>query len=292
MSLSRLWLVYRFPRFYPPFSLLKEVAWFFFLGILLGNVGCVTPPAVPDSPIRKTTGHQLLEKLDQKEQAITSLKALFRANLQGEGFPISYRVDGVFLYKRPHTIRLKGFTRFGGILFNFLLNGDRYRLVLPNEKQVFVGDVGDLHPSNAVNLPVQLSLRAMEIVLGKVRGAPEDSVTFVEDGNRYRFDVHEVSHGQNLQGLPLLTKRVWVDGQHLQVNQVEYLSIQGEKTLAIHAKDFRRVKDASPIEHTTIILPYQVQAENFREQGSVALEFQEIVANVQLDPKEFGLASF
>jgi len=259
---------------------------------ILWGGGCVSSTTVTELPKRHTTAKQLLVKLDQKEQAISSLKALFRANLEGEGFPVSYRVDGVFLYKRPHTIRLKGFTRFGGILFNFLLKGDRYRMVLPSENQVFVGDVGDLHPSNSVSLPVQLSLRAMEVVLGKVRGTPEDLVTFLEDGNRYRFDVQESSQGQNFQGYPRLTKRVWVDGQHLQVNQVEYLSSQGDMTLAIHAKDFRRVKDASPVQSTTIVLPYQVQAENFREQGSVELEFQEIVANANLDPKEFGLASF
>ncbi len=254
-------------------------------------LSCTTLEEKDTMPVREFSADQLLQKLNQNEAAIGSLKALFRANIHGEGVPVSYRVDGVFLYKRPSTIRLKGLSRFGGLVFDFLMDRDRYVLHLPQENQSYSGEIGRERFSGSMGLPVHLILRAMDVVLGKVQEDRDRPIVLEEDGDRYRFDVDVRPTDQDMER-PWSVRRVWVDRRHVQVSQIEYLSADGVSILNVEADDFRRARDASPVERTTIVLPYHLEAVDQQEDGVVSLSFQEMVVNLPLAPKEFGLNRF
>ncbi|MFB3136966.1 MAG: hypothetical protein ACE1ZJ_03525, partial [Nitrospirales bacterium] len=109
---------------------------FFLSGILFALSNCAPLPQRPAISVKPAIAEQLLVTLRQKESAILSLKGLLRIHIQGDGVPISRRMDGVLLYRRPRLIRLKGFSPLGGLVFDFLVNRDHYTLHIPKEGQV------------------------------------------------------------------------------------------------------------------------------------------------------------
>ena len=139
-------------------------------GLCVFSSACAIYPPPPELPIREATADELLEQLHQKASAIHTLKGLFQADLQGDGWPLSYRLNGVFWYQKPGMIRLKGFTRLGGVVFDFSLDHHRYELSLPGERQRVTGNIRELDGQGGLAAPIRLSLIALETLFGSGGG--------------------------------------------------------------------------------------------------------------------------
>ena len=117
------------------------------VGVLCLSLGACAgrapAPRVEPAPARAPvlTPQQVLATLHAREANITSLKGLFQADVEGSFSPFSHSIQGTLFYQRPRSIRIKGFTRFGGTLFDFLLNGRPYSLHTADRLYPIVGRV-------------------------------------------------------------------------------------------------------------------------------------------------------
>ena len=142
-----------------------------------------------------------------------------------------------------------------------------------------------------IGVLVKLSLQAMDTLLGKVGNVDQGQLYVVEDGDQYRIEVWPSSTEDDLADEEII-RRIWVGRNPFQVNQLEHLSSDGEIIVVVQAEDFRPVRKPAPLENSTIMLPFQVVAEDRLGEKSVSLKFQEIIANAPLEAKEFGLTKF
>jgi len=262
---------------------------------LTGLTGCPsTPLPKPEpEPIFTPTYSQeeLLAALQAKEEAIVTLKGLFQADIRGEGIPFAQSINGTVMYQRPNSLRLKGFSRFGNVLFDLLLKQNHFALRVEGEQGVFSGRVSELEEAKGAHLPIQLSFRALAVILGKVQLSDEtEQVRFLENPDEYQFQVMPM-HAKPGSQL-LWTQHIHVDRRVTQVSQVDYLRQDGQMVVSIRASDFRRVLDAAPVQTQTLLLPYAVQAENFKEKGTVSMKFLEMLANGPLDAITFSFSKF
>ncbi|NKB82479.1 MAG: hypothetical protein GKS05_11450 [Nitrospirales bacterium] len=255
-------------------------------GLCLSVSACAIHPPQPTLPIREATADQLLAQLHQKESAIHTLKGLFRADLRGDGWPLSYRLNGVFWYQKPEMIRLKGFTRFGGLVFDFFLKHNRYTLSVPGERQYITGTLRDLEDNEGFAMPIRLSLMALETLLGRVVDKGDHDVKFFEEEDQYRFDVSNSSLNTLGSQVPSI-RRIWVDRRNFFVNRLECFTMMGEPTVAIRAEDFRPVLNGSLLEAETFMLPFHLYAVNKQDNGEVSLSFQEIIANRPIEQSQW-----
>lgn len=258
---------------------------------LLFVSGCSLFPRQPTAPLLTATAEQLVDMVRDKEAAILTLKALFRAKIQSSDLPVTQQLTGVLFYQRPDRIRLKGFTRMGGVIFDFILDDDLYLLTLPSTGQFAIGRIGDLDEANEIAKSIQLSLLALDAVLGNVLNATDETLVFAEDGDRYRLDQGSVFIDARFAREPL-ARRIWVERQNLYVDQVDYLTPDGETALTVESEDFRPVRQDSPSQPSTIVLPFRVTAEDVQDSGAITLRFREIVANSQLNGEQLGRVRF
>lgn len=260
---------------------------------LTGLLSCAAPAhRLPRVDVPRLPADQVLLKLQEKEAAIRTLKGLFRAKVAGTDVPIASRLDGVFFYQRPSLLRLKGFAGFGNLLFDVVVEDDAYTLVLPGEKQVFVGRWGAFTEVGKEQLPIQMSMRALQVILGQVQESPEDQIDAEWLGDRYEFTVTPAENGHEGRLVPPYRRRIVVDGQQFQVRHLDYLAAEGTVTFSVEAEDFRRVRNDAPVEEMTITVPFQVKATDYLADGTVILDFQEMVANAALKAKDFAIVRF
>ncbi|MGH7233233.1 MAG: hypothetical protein ACREJU_18020, partial [Nitrospiraceae bacterium] len=142
------------------------------------------------------TAEQLNALLREREAAVQTMKGLFRAQIQGPGIPIAQRVEGAMFYRRPDAMRLQGFNRLGGGLFEFILGTDLYALRLPTG-QVYSGRPSELERIGKIARPFQLSILAMSGVVGTHRVTESERADVSVDGDRYRLDVFAGPLGQS-----------------------------------------------------------------------------------------------
>ena len=246
--------------------------------------GCTTPPVRPMLPLDSETTNLVLQVLRQRESDIEALKGLFYASITGSILPISQNLNGVLFYRRPHTIQLKGFTRIGGTIFEFLRETDHYQLHLPSAGKFVSGRVSELNQAGEFRQVVELSLRAMDAILGRIDGLGRGYVAFYDDGERIRLEVPPEGSGEDPSADSFIT-RVWVSKNTFDVVQVEYLIEDEEVAMTVQCSDFREVKQASERSTASIRLPFQIRAEDFQSSGgSMTLIFQEMVANADSAP--------
>lgn len=261
------------------------------IAILPTFYSCAALPQQSITQIEEARAEQVLATLHKKEADILSLKAIFRVDIHGAGFPISKKIDGVLLYQRPNMIRLKGFSPLGGLIFDFLVGGERYTLRFPKKNLMFAGKAGDFSGGEETRMLVQLSLRAMAILLGKVVMAEDRKVDFIEDGDQYLIKVLSSPPGGGYVSEKII-RQIWIDRHDLQVNEFNDLSLDGEVVAIVQATDFWIVRDASMPENLSIILPYKIVADDRLGEGVMSLKFQEIIVNDNLEIREFSHTQF
>ena len=280
-----------------PHPLTWKIYWQWSLVLLLTLIGLTGCPSVPipkqepDTIFAPTySQEELLAALHAKEAAIATLKGLFQAEIRGDGIPFAQSINGTVMYQRPNSLRLRGFSRFGGVLFDLLYKQNHFAIRVEGEEGVFTGKVSELEGAKGAYLPIQLSFRALAVILGKIEFSNADQVRFLEQANEYQF--HVIPMHPPSGSLVFLTQHIHVDRRFTQVSQVDYLMPDGRVAISIQASDFRRILDATPIQTQTLLLPYSVRADNYEEKGNVSMQFLEILANGPLDADVFSFSKF
>ncbi|MFO0773947.1 MAG: hypothetical protein U0172_04685 [Nitrospiraceae bacterium] len=208
--------------------------------LTVAGCGTVPPPTTTPQvggPLQTVSAKELVSLMQTRADATRSAKGLFQAKIKGPGLLLPARIDGTVFYQRPDAMRVRGFSFFGGELFELVLNGDRYRLALPTERREMRGSVSELGQVEKFGRPVQLSLWAVYGALGLTTVAPQDRVTLTQDGDRYRLDAVGAP-GSSLDGV---ARRLWFDRSNLLLVQEEWLGANGQVEATMRYEDFRPV---------------------------------------------------
>lgn len=250
------------------------------LALLVMVSGCAVFSVQPEVPLNDEVTQWVLDSLRQRESRIQSVKGLFRASVSGSSvLPISQNLDGVLFYERPYLVRLRGFARVGGTMFEFQRNGDYYQLSIPPAGKAVKGQITTLDASQDVSRVVELSLRTMDAILGKIEDRDGSKILLYQDGERFRLDIKRMIETDG-NASDSLTTRVWVNRDTFDVVQVEYLMEDDEIVMVVECSDFRVVKSQDPSTSSPIRLPFHIRAEDLRSLGgSMTLTFQELAAN-------------
>ena len=266
------------------------------IAVCLLLASCTLPRSGPDGPLKQATAEELTALLRQREAALQSMKGLFSAKVRGGVIPIASRVEGTVYYRRPNALRLRGFTPIGGELFEFVQADDLYKLRLPTMGRVLIGRESEMEEMGKLARPFQLSVWAVNGVLGASSLGLGETVKLVEDGERYRLDVYMLPNGA-VRGR-MLVRRLWFDRRTLLVVQEDRLGGDGEVDATIHYEDFRSLDNQATQSLPEksgrgpfLIRPFKISLEDGRGQGSVQVIFHEMVPNHPIKPEELGQLS-
>jgi hypothetical protein len=250
-----------------------------------------------DEPLRQATLQELTNLLAERQAAMHSMKGMFSAKLTGGILPIGQRVEGTVFYQRPDAIRLRGFTAFGGELFEFVQADDTYRLRLPTMGREFNGRRSEPEKMGKLARAFQLSVWAMSGVIGTTALAPSERAVLIEDGDRYRLDVYTMG-GDHGVAPSTPVRRIWFDRRLLVVVREERLSAAGDIEAVMQFEDFRPV--GGPLAEMVVrgsegagqsdrlLRPFKISMKDGQGQGSVQLTFHEIIPNAAIQPGELG----
>ena len=144
------------------------------------------------TPVLQDQRQQVLEALRQKEATIRTLRGLFQASVSGSGIPFSQRFNGMMSYATPDTVHLRGFLKFGVPMLDFHREGNAYELYFPAENQVITGQVEGDSAHTEWDQTVQLSIRALDAVLGKIGGLEDGDIHVFQGDTHYRLDMAEI----------------------------------------------------------------------------------------------------
>lgn len=259
-----------------------------FLAILcLIAAGCTAISSREDLPLRQATVEELTGLLRQREIAVQTMKGLFSAKVRGGIIPIATRVEGAVYYRRPNTMRLRGFTAIGSELFEFHQADDQFTLRLPTMGRVLSGHPTDMSEMGRLARPFQLSVWAMSGALGTGTVGANETATLVEDADRYRLDIS----GSSNSGVPVVQRRLWFDRQHLLVVKEDRLTETGAIDATIQYEDFRAVGEVAGVPIGTdgrLLRPFKILLEDGQGQGSVHVTFHELIPNATLKPTELA----
>jgi hypothetical protein len=215
------------------------------------------------------------------------MKGLFSAKVRGGIIPIATRVEGTVYYRRPNAMRLRGFTAIGSELFEFVQADNQYTLRLPTMGRVLSGHPGDLSEMGKLARPFQLSVWAMRGVLGTGSVGADETVSLVEDADRYRLDIS----GPGGNGSALVHRRLWFDRQTFLVVKEDRLTETGDVDATIQYDDFRAVGEPDAVgaaAGSRLLRPFKILLEDGRGQGSVQVTFHELIPNTALKPNELA----
>jgi len=258
-----------------------------FMVMIVLIAGCTTTPPSEERPLKQATVEELTVLLRQREAAVNTMKGLFSARVRGGIIPISTRVEGAVYYRRPNSMRMRGFTAIGSELFEFVQADGRFTLRLPTMGRVLSGNPSDMSEMGKFARPFQLSVWAVGGVLGTGSIAMNETARLSEDGEQYRLDVS----GPLLDGTQAILRRLWFDRQTLLVVKEDRLTDTGDVDATIEYEDFRavgEVPDGSIAADNRLLRPFKISLEDGRGQGSVHVTFHELIPNGTLKPSELG----
>lgn len=241
--------------------------------------GCALFAPHEEVQLKQATAEELTALLSQREAAIQTMKGLFSAKVRGGIIPIASRVEGAVYYRRPNAMRLRGFTPVGGELFEFVQADDQFRLRLPTMGRVLSGSPSDMREMGKLARPFQLSVWAMDGVLGTGKITQDETVALVEEGDRYRLEVF----GLSPNGVQFKRRQLWFERQALQVVREDRFTESGTVEATIQYEDFRAIGEAEVVlsggDNTRLLRPFKILLEDGRGQGSVQVTFHEMIPN-------------
>ena len=263
------------------------------LGPLVLLSGCAMLGPKEEIPLKRVTVEDLTVLLRQRDAAVHSMKGLFSAKVRGGLIPILSRVEGTVYYRRPNALRLKGFTPFGGELFDFVQADEWYKLRLPLEGKVYAGDQADLKDQGSLARFSQLSAWAVGGLFGANALARDETAKLVLEKGLYRLDVYGVARGVGHSSRSLL-RRLWFD-RRLLVVQEDRLGEGGEIEATIHYDDFRPLDAGGAASSQTLadadtrlLRPFKISLEDGRGQGAVQVTFHELHQNQAITAEDLG----
>ena len=231
------------------------------------------------TPVSEDQSRYVLESLRQKEATIRTLRGLFRASVSGSGISFSQRFNGMMSYASPDQVHLRGFLKFGVPMMDFHREGNSYELYFPAENQIITGQVNGGPVQTEWDQTVQLSIRALDAVLGKIAGLGSEEVRVLKDTTHYRLDMAAVGSDDSATQEDFIV-RTWVDAQTLELTLIEYSRSYDEVVVSVECEDYRDVGAPVASAQGPIRLPFVVKATDHRSSGgSITLSFQEFVLN-------------
>ncbi len=259
-------------------------------GVLLKNLsivvvclwfsGCVGMHQGSFTVVPDDQSMRVLDSLRLKESAIRQLRGLFQASVSGAGIPFSQRFNGMMSYDSPDRVHLRGFLRFGVPMMDFHREGNTYQLSFPAENEVITGQVNGGPMETPWDQTVQLSVRALDAVLGKISGLSQGEIRVLKGETHYRLDLTD--HPESVRATPEeFLVRAWVDTQTLALTEIEYRRATDDEVLvSVECNDYRTVNESVASDQASIQLPFVVTATDHRSNGgSITLTFQEFVLN-------------
>lgn len=252
--------------------------------------GCAQFAPHEEVQLKQATVEELTALLSQREAAIQTMKGLFSAKVRGGIIPIASRVEGSLYYRRPNAMRLRGFTAVGGELFEFVQVEDQFRLRLPTMGRILSGSLSDMNEMGKLARPFQLSVWAMGGVLGTGKVANDETVTLVEEGDRYRMEVS----GPSPSGAQFMRRRLWFERQSLHVVQEDRLTESGAVEAAIQYNDFRTIGEVEAVSNDggrRLLRPFKIFLNDGKGQGSVEVRFHEMTPNLPLTAADLAQVS-
>ena len=263
------------------------------LGPLVLSAGCAVVGPKEELPLKQVTVEDLTVLLRLRNASVHSMKGLFSAKVRGGLIPILSRVEGTVYYRRPNSLRLKGFTPFGGELFEFVQADEWYRLRLPLEGKVYTGAQADLKDQGNLARFSQLSAWAIGGLLGANALARDETAKLVLEKSRYRLDVYGVVRGVGHSPRSLI-RRLWFD-HRLLVVQEDRLGGDGEIEATIHYDDFRVLAEGGAVSSQAVadadtrsLRPFKISFEDGRGQGAVQVTFHELHQNQTITAEDLG----
>jgi len=244
--------------------------------------GCALFAPHEEARLKQATVEELTALLSQRETAIQTMKGLFSAKVRGGIIPIASRVEGSLYYRRPNAMRLRGFTPVGGELFEFVQASDQFRLRLPTMGRVLSGSSSDMSEMGKLARPFQLSVWAMDGVLGTGKITKDETVALVEEGDRYRLEVF----GPSPNGVQIMRRQLWFERQTLHVVREDRLTESGAVEATIQYQDFRAIGDGR------LLRPFKIVLEDGKGQGSVQVTFHEMIPNQPVTAADLAQVSF
>lgn len=258
-------------------------SWFFLrafcLTALLSFSGCAGLFQEPLTAIPEDQRQSVLEALRQKEDSIRTLRGLFQASVSGSGIPFSQRFNGTMSYVSPDRVRLRGFLRFGVPMMEFHREGNEYQLYFPAENKLVAGKMDGGDEGTQWDQTVQLSIRALDAVLGKISGLAGADIRISKNPTHYRLDwiAEQTADDATQEGFLV---RTWVDAKTLELTSIEYRQSYDDVVISVECEDYRDVKSPLASEQARVRLPFVVTATDHRSGGgSITLNFQEFVLN-------------
>lgn len=260
--------------------------------------GCALIAPKEEVQLKRATAEELTALLREREAAVQTMKGLFSAKIKGGMLPIAQRVEGAVFYRRPDAMRLQGFTALGSELFEFVLLQDQYKLRLPTMGKVFTGRPSEPEQMGKIARPFQLSVWAMNGVMGATTVGKHERATLAEEGDRYRLDVFRASPSGAATSSGLI-RRIWFDRRTLLVVQEDRLTSTGEVEAVLQLDDYRAVgvseigvqNDGSQASDQRLLRPFKVTMEDGQGRGSVQVTFHEMIPNAFLKPGDLGQVS-
>ncbi len=252
-------------------------------GLLVGLAllaGCAKTPVAPPVPMAPSpvTAEELVAKLQEREAAVRTLKALFTVEASGSKLKSPQRMEAALVYQRPGTIRLQAFARLGFPLFDLMLADGQYHLLFPLQGKTHKGPVSELDRKSGVGAPVALGLQATMGSLGGVI-LPTDHVSLRDENNQYVLDVMAET------GLNRVARRLWFAQKTLDIVRQDLFDASGNvaATMAYQHHHVVGSTSAGPL-----TWPSRVLAEDGRGQATLVLTFHEIIPNPELTSQDWG----
>lgn len=249
------------------------------LALLLLIPGCAGFLPGSYTAVSEDQSRYVLESLRQKEATIRTLRGLFQASVSGSGIPISQRFNGMMSYASPDQVHLRGFLRFGVPMMDFHREGNAYKLYFPAENQMIRGQVDGGPDQTEWDQTVQLSIRALDAVLGKITGLASREIRVLKDPTHYRLDMAAVGSDDSGTQEDFIVS-TWVDAETLELTLIEYSRSYDGVVVSVECEDYRDVDAVTASAQGPIRLPFVVKATDHRSSGgSITLNFQEFILN-------------
>lgn len=242
--------------------------------------GCARVPVAPQAPATPAavTAEELVAKLQEREAAVRTLKALFAVEASGGQLKTPQRMEAALVYQHPGTIRLQTFARLGFPLFDLMLIDGQYQILFPMQGKTQKGPVSELDLKGGVGTPIALGLQA---TLGSLGGAilSTDQVYLRDENSHYVLDVM-AEPGRNT-----VARRLWFERKTLEIVRQDLFDASGGLQATMVYQNYRAVgtTTAGPL-----TWPSRVQAEDGLGQAKLVLTFREIIPNPALTPQDWG----
>lgn len=247
------------------------------LALLAGCAKALVAPQAPAAPAA-VTAEELVAKLQEREAAVRTLKALFAVEASGGTLKAPQRMEAALVYQRPGTIRLQTFARLGFPIFDLMLADGQYHLLFPMQGKTQKGPVSELDRKGGTGTTITLGLQA---TLGSLGGAiqPTDQVFLSDEDSHYVLDVM-AEPGRNIVG-----RRLWFERTTLEIVRQDLFDASGSVTATMVYQSYRAVGATSA---GPLTWPSRVLAEDGLGQAKLVLTFHEIIPNPALTPQDWG----